>query len=60
MKINDTLLMFLANFEKTTKIIELHLSDCYGLTDNGINILLVSPFSKNLQAISLILDDGLM
>lgn len=59
MRINDTLLMFLANSEKTAKITEIHLSDCYGITDSGINILMMSPFCKKAQAFSLILDHKL-
>ena len=53
MLINDAFLMFLANSERLSKIHELYLSDCHGLTDGGINILLVSPFCKNLKTLSL-------
>ena len=60
MRINDAFLMFLANSEKTSKIAEIHLSDCSGLTDNGTNVMLVSPFCKNLQALSIVFDDGLL
>lgn len=60
MKINDAFLMFLANSEKTTRISEIHLNDCSGITDNGINVMLISPFCKNMQALSLVFDDGLL
>ena len=53
MNINDAFLMFLANSEKLKKITELYLSDCYGLTDSGINVLLISPFCRNLTTLSL-------
>lgn len=59
MKINDSLLMFLANSEKTAKISEIHISDCYGITDNGINALVMSPFCKKMQALTLVLDENL-
>lgn len=51
--------MFLANSEKTAKISEIHISDCYGITDNGINALVMSPFCKKMQALTLVLDENL-
>ena len=53
MQINDAFLMFLANSEKMGKIHELYLSDCHGMTDGGISVLLISPFCKNLNTLSL-------
>jgi hypothetical protein len=60
MRINDTLLMFLGNSEKTSRISEFSLSDCYGLSDHGVSILLLSPFCKDLQGLTLLFDDSLL
>lgn len=54
MKINDTLLIFLANFEKTLNLTEISMSDCFGISDNGINTLLMSPYSRNIEVLSLL------
>lgn len=52
--------MFLANCDKMSKITHLKLSDCHGITEHGINVLLVSPFCKNLVELTLILDENVL
>ena len=44
MRINDTLLIFLSNSEKIRNISHLNLSDCHGISENGIQVLISSPY----------------
>ena len=41
--------MFLSNSPKLMSIKEIDISDCSGLTEMGVNTLLISPFCKNVR-----------
>ena len=53
MNITDSFLMFLANCDKMLHIVNLNLSYCKHLTDNGLQSLFASPLCKNIMSLKI-------
>lgn len=53
MEITDSFLLFLANCDKMAKIDHFDISLCFRVTENGINTLLISPYTKKLKVLNL-------
>jgi len=51
MLLTDSFMLFLANCDKLMKINKLDLSYCSGVTENGVNALIHSPFCKNIVSL---------
>jgi hypothetical protein len=53
MSFGDSFLIFLANCDKMSHVKSFNISYCSKITDSGINLLVASPFCRNLAVLKI-------